>query len=375
MSIFSDALTIYEREMLLFKANIRANIIRSIMFPVIIIVFFGNIGNTVSNVPVAVVNYANNPQSLSFISAIQAQSSITVTTVTTQQNALSMLDSGSVDLVIVILPNFPGHSISTPDIQVYYSGTQQADVQAALPTVDKAAAEYGTSVQSNVNSAYQVSGQPSSVSAAPVNAANGSYKDFITGGIIGMVVIFGALFGSGFSLITDRQLGNLKAFLITPINKNSIVMGKVLAGATQSLLYSFLALLVGFLDGVTFATGWLVIPYVAAVTIILGVGFNAVAIIIATKVTRVDIFAIVSQMIALPLWFISGGILPLSSLPGWLQAVAVANPITYVNDIVRAVILGGSFNLVSIVSWFAVITVFAVIMLFLSFKMFKSTIE
>ncbi len=374
MGVVSDATTIFTREMLIFKSNLRANIMRSVMFPVIIIVFFGSIGATLSNVPVAVVNYANNPQSLSFINALQSHNSVTVSTLTTQQDAMNMLSEGNVAMVIVILPNFPSNSGLTPNIQVYYNNAQLSVAQSTLPVVEQAAANFGGRIQ-NSDVAYQhPSGTLSTVSAAPTTAAEGSYKDFIASGIIGMVVIFGSIFGSGFSLLTDKQLGNLKSFLITPINKNAIVIGKLMSGALQALLYASLAMIIAVLDGVTIAGGWLAVPVIALAAMIMGVGFSAVAIIIATKVNKVEIYAIVAQATSLPLWFLSGGIEPISSLPNWLIAFADVNPVTYVTDIVRSVMLSGSFSLSILIPDFIIITIFAIAMTLLSFRMLKPTI-
>ena len=90
---------------------------------------------------------------------------------------------------------------------------------------------------------------------------------------------------------------------------------------------------------------------------------------------KVEIFAIVSQAVGMPLWFLSGGLVPISSLPSWMQPVALINPLTYANDITRSVILAGFVQPGSALVDFAVISVFAVIMVALSFMTFKSTLE
>ena len=107
MSLIEDSITLFEREMLIFKANLRTNLIRSVIFPIIIIVFFGNIGSSPQNVPIAVVNLANNLQSTQFIQHLSASSSLQINAVTSESVALGMLKSGKVAIVVIILPTFP----------------------------------------------------------------------------------------------------------------------------------------------------------------------------------------------------------------------------------------------------------------------------
>ena len=84
MSFVGDTLTIFRREMLVFKSNIKTNIIRSIIFPIVIIFFFGNINASTFNTNIAVVNYANNPASFAFINDLQHGQELSVVNVTTQ---------------------------------------------------------------------------------------------------------------------------------------------------------------------------------------------------------------------------------------------------------------------------------------------------
>jgi ABC-type multidrug transport system permease subunit len=41
------------------------------------------------------------------------------------------------------------------------------------------------------------------------------------------------------------------------------------------------------------------------------------------------------------LTFLSSAFVPLATMPGWLQAVARANPVTYAVDALRALLAGG----------------------------------
>lgn len=383
MGLIEESITLYKREMLIFMANARVNLIRSIMFPIIIIVFFGNIGSTISHTPIAVVNYANNPQSTNFINDMQSgsQQVLEVVSITDENTALQMLQFGNVQAVVVILPNFPSMNPSVPGVEVYYSNTQPQVAAAAVSAITSISKGFGAGAAGIAS--QSLSAQPSGASDPAVGqvradalyAANSSYIDFLAGGLLAMVVVFGALFGGGLSLITDRQLGSIKSFLITPINKNAIILSRIISGATQSIIFAILALIVGIVFGVTIAMGVVAIIYIMIVSLLLGMGFSGLAFLIASRIKRVDAYAIFSQTIGLPLWFISGGIVPIASLPSWLAVFSSVDPLTYATDISRAVIMQGFITPTEVLTDIGILVLFAVFMTIAAFAAFKSTIE
>lgn len=380
MALIQETLTLYKREMLIFKANLRANMGRSIIFPFVIIFFFGNIGNSINHTPIAIVNYANNLQSNQFISELQSSESFTLYSVTNEQNALSMLQTGQVQMVVILLPNFPGGTSGPASIDVYYSNTQPTVVASALASVEQYARNYGQvrfndSATSPIAAPKSTGPTSGTVVSNALYAAQGNYIDFLTGGILAMVVVFSAIFGGGIAFISDRQSGIVKAFLITPINKNAIVLSRILSGATQSLLSAFIALAIGLLFGVTVAMGALALVYIFVVIALLGIGFSGMAMALAAKIRRVDVFAIFAQAVGLPLWFISGGIVPISSLPSFLIPISAIDPLTYAASVSRAVIMQGFIATPQLLTDLAALTVFAVVMVTLGFRSFKSTIE
>jgi len=377
MGLIDESITLYKREMLIFQANLRANIVRALIFPLVIIVFFGNIGNAVSHTPISVVNYANNAQANDFINTLQSDNQFNIVALTDENSALNLLHTGAVQIVVIILPGFPDSSADQPAVQVYYSNSQPQVIAASLPVINQDAKEFGgAGIASQQSSPVpQQTAQSEEVSSNPLYSAQGNYIDFLTGGLLAMVVIFGALFSGGISYITDRQSGNIKAFLITPINKNAIVLSRIFSGSTQGLISAFLALGIGLFFGVTIAMGPSALIYIAVVVILLGVGFSGISMMLASRIKRADIFAIFAQAIGLPLWFISGGIVPISSLPGWMQPISNLDPLTYASNISRGVILQGFVPPGELVTDLCVLIIFASAMMLLAFRALKSTIE
>ena len=52
----------------------------------------------------------------------------------------------------------------------------------------------------------------------------------------------------------------------------------------------------------------------------------------------------IGQVITLPLFFASNAIYPVSIMPGWLQVVANVNPLSYMVNGLRSLMLSGNFS-------------------------------
>ena len=162
------------------------------------------------------------------------------------------------------------------------------------------------------------------------------YVGHLASGILILVVGSGAV-GGGFSLIEDRNSGFLRALLIAPIARGSIVLGKILARFAASLL--IVSLLVAILAAFT----PLRVPHPGAALVALAAVtavFVALGVALATRLGRLESFRLFAAMVTIPMYLFSGIFSPLSSLPGPVRIVAYANPITYGADLFRFGLLG-----------------------------------
>jgi len=363
-----DAFTVYKREMLIFRSNLRTNIIRSLIFPIVFLVFFGNVGSTISHTPIAIANLANNAQAMKFVSTLEAQSALQVEALTTEQQGISMLQSGSIAVLVVITPTFPNPGSSNPTVYIYYSNAEATSLGTSISTIESIAASFGAHFN------YQAS-QEGTVKVSSLYGTTSNYTDFLLGGIIVMVASFGSMFGAGFSLIQDRMFGTIKGFLITPITRSSFVLGKIAYGTTASLLYGLVALVVGVgLFGGSIAMGLTGVIWIMLLTAVLTVGFTAMFLMIASIVPKFEVFAILSQAVVMPLWFLSGAFSPTATLPTWMQPISAIDPMTYATNGVRSVMLTGFYSSNAILTQFSFLGIFALIATILAIKMFKTTI-
>jgi ABC-2 type transport system permease protein len=173
----------------------------------------------------------------------------------------------------------------------------------------------------------------------PVFAGKGGvdYIQYIFPGIVVMSLIFSAMW-AGISVIWDREFGFLKEILVAPIPRTSIVAGKVMGGATQAMFQGAITLLFAPLIGVS-VTPFLILE-ILCIMLIISVALSSLGIAIASRMHSYEGFGTISNFVIMPLFFLSGAIYPVDTLPGWLKVIVSINPVTYGVDMMRGAVLG-----------------------------------
>jgi ABC-2 type transport system permease protein len=369
MSLLGDTSTLFLREMLIFKKNLRVNLIRSLIFPIIFILLLGSFGSSVKNVPVAVVNYDNGAGALNFTNLLQAGSGVVVVSQTTQQAAMALLNQGKI-AAIVVIPNGFTSGIDK-SIYVYLDNSQPQSSGVADATVNSAVAQLGAAAKST--SIPGGSRSLVSVVSNYVYGASSNYLSFVVGGILIMVASFGAVFSSGFTLLSDRELGNLKAFLTTPIDKFSILLSKIFYGTFQSILSAYIGLGIGLLYGATIASGPVGFLELLWIVLLVGLGFSALAIALAARMKQLQTYALVAQTLTLPLSFLAGAFVPVTLLPRFLQPLVTVNPLYYAVNAVRDIMIKGALPVSTLLATTAILLAFTGVMTALAYIFFNSS--
>jgi ABC-2 type transport system permease protein len=180
----------------------------------------------------------------------------------------------------------------------------------------------------------------SKVRAIPTHGL--TYLQFITPGILTQSVVFISIF-FGLSIIWERDMGVLQKFLVTPTPRLALVWGKMasagIRGISQIIIIFLFALLLNIKLNFTLIsiTGTVLL-------VLLGAGFfTGLSMIIASLVKTRERFMGIGQVITLPLFFASNAIYPISIMPPWLQFVATINPLSYMVDGLRALLVSNSF--------------------------------
>jgi ABC-2 type transport system permease protein len=202
-----------------------------------------------------------------------------------------------------------------------------------------------------------------------------SYVQFIAPGIIGMTILFTSVF-SGISIIFDREFGFLKEILVAPVSRLSIVLGKAMGGCTTAMIQGMIMFVLALLVGVSFTSEFgIAFGFIIAVTFmfLIGLSFVSLGIAIASKIESMEGFQMIMSFLIMPMFFLSGALYPLDTLPEWLRFLTYIDPLTYGIDGLRGAIQGTSIAHFPLLVDLGVLSLFCMFMLLLSAYIFKKS--
>ena len=196
-----------------------------------------------------------------------------------------------------------------------------------------------------------------------------TYAQYILPGVITLNVLFASL-QAAIALVYDREVGLLREVIVSPAPILAVTLGKVLGGATISVIQGSIPLLIApFIDGLPslpyLLLAWLVMFF-------MGLLLTSLGIVIAARLKTFEGFGAISNGVILPLYFLSGSIFPLKGiiggigflqipealreelrrvgvyaigggwvvqLPWWIEVLVYANPVSYQLDLLRYALL------------------------------------
>jgi ABC-2 type transport system permease protein len=160
-------------------------------------------------------------------------------------------------------------------------------------------------------------------------------KTFIYPGVLCISVMFTGMFSAA-SIVWDREFGFLREMMVAPVRRSSIVIGKVFGGATVASLQGLILLALAWAVNVPYSVG--LVLGVFALQLLLAFSITAFGVMIAARITQIQSFMGVMQMIVTPMFFISGALFPSGDLPGWLAFLNRIDPITYAVSPMRTLV-------------------------------------
>ena len=160
-------------------------------------------------------------------------------------------------------------------------------------------------------------------------------KTFIYPGILCIAVMFTAMFSAA-SIVWDREFGFLREMMVAPVRRSSIVIGKCLGGATVAGAQGVIVICLAGAVGVPYDP--VLILGIFALQVLLAFSITAFGIMVAARITQMQTFMGVMQMVVMPMFFISGALYPVANLPAWLAVLNRIDPLTYAVDPMRRLV-------------------------------------
>ena len=160
-------------------------------------------------------------------------------------------------------------------------------------------------------------------------------RTFVYPGVLCMAVLFTAMFSAA-SLVWDREFGFLREMMVAPVRRSALVLGKCLGGATVASIQGIIVICLAGLVGVPYAP--LLILEIVVLQVVLAFAITAFGVMVAARIKQIQSFMAITQMVMMPMYFLSGAIFPVAGLPAWLTVLNRLDPMTYAVDPMRRLV-------------------------------------
>ncbi len=325
------AVAIFKRDFKKFLSNPFV-VIMTLMMPIMYLVIFGNaFGGTISHVPVGVVQevppyndttlFSNSVVALNHISQKDYPKLLDIMVYNDEQTAKQALAKGLISAVIV----FPSDISNDHAVRLYVDSSNSVTPALVQSALNGVLAAQGANNPVRVNQIY----------------GNIKYIQFFGVGVIMMAIFTSTMFGGGIALIRDREAGIHEGYLVTPVQRTSIIAGIISSGTVRAFIAGFTIFLIDI-----FVTGIIIqsledFLLVLLVILIACVGVTSLVVSFASRFSAQQEYASVVAFLNLILFMTSGAFYPVIGMPDWLRWITVINPEYYGVDALRGIILRG----------------------------------
>ncbi len=184
------------------------------------------------------------------------------------------------------------------------------------------------------------SGHEYSLKKAQIEGDAIRYVDWVLPGILGMNMMFSALFGVGYVVVRYRKNGFLKRLRATPLSAIEFVIAQVVSRLMLIVMItSFLFLGTKFFLGTRMDGSYLTL---LIVLIVGAISLISLGLMISARVTSEELAGGFLNMVTWPMMMLSGVWFSLESANEWVQRVSNIFPLTHVLDAARAVMIDGA---------------------------------
>jgi ABC-2 type transport system permease protein len=312
----------------------------ALALPLMQLVLFGFIDQTVHDLPTAVVDQDLSVESRLFQDQLRATKTFEIVSVTTDPSvARQQIRSGRARVAIVIPRRFRDLRLSrteTAQVLVLIDGSDSTASAQALASVN------GLIAQNNLREAARleaVTPGRGMLAAQPVILFNpeGRTANYIIPGLVAVLLQLVGIVLSAGAIVRERERGTFEQLLVTPINPLGLMLGKLgpyLALSVVEMSLILLAMRFGFSVPIR---GSLLLLYGTALLYLCAL--LSMGLLISTRAQTQMEAQQMGQLLFLPGVFLSGYIFPFEGMPVVLRGIGLLFPVTHMIAIMRGVVL------------------------------------
>lgn len=298
----------------------------------------------VKNIKVGIIDLDHSDYSRSLITKFENSSYFRLAAYSSDHHhALSWLEKEDADLVIEIPPKFEATLIREN------SATLQLIVNAVNGTKGNLGAAYTTGVIQQFNQEIRKDWfeyprflpEPFiTVATASLYNPYSDYQRFMVPGILAVLLTMTGGFLSALNIVKEKELGTIEQLNVTPIRKYQFILGKLVPFWLLGFVILTLGLIVSYVvHGIMPGANIGNIYIFAALYLVAIVGFGLLLSNFTSTQQQAMMVAFFFMLIFI---LLSGLYTTIESMPPWARKIAYINPLTYLVDAMRMVLLKGA---------------------------------
>ena len=145
---------------------------------------------------------------------------------------------------------------------------------------------------------------------------------------------------AGQGIVSDIQKGYFDKLVLTPVARPALVLGRMATDGLRGIVLAAVIIGVGMLAGASIESGPIGVLVILAMSALFSIAYSGIAVALALRTASPQAVQL-SFLLFFPLIFLSPAFAPRSVFTGWLDFLATINPVTYVLEGMRSLVLDG----------------------------------
>jgi ABC-2 type transport system permease protein len=298
----------------------------------------------VKNINLAVVDNDHSDYSKKLVSTITASGYYRLTGFNTSfKDAFKLIEEDKADVVLEIPHEFEQDLIKENKQKLFVA------VNAINGTKASLGGAYLNTIIRNFNDDIRIQlMEPGKFNPTPTIEITSSnwfnplmnYRFFMVPGILAILVTMVGGYLSALNIVKEKEVGTIEQINVTPIKKYHFILGKLIPFWILGLIVFSLGLVVSWLVYGIISLGSIFLLYgFVAVYLLAVLGFGLLISTFCDTQQQAMFIAFFFLMI----FILMGGLFtPIDSMPGWAKAITKLNPVSYMIDVMRMIVLKGS---------------------------------
>jgi len=364
--VWRSFLAVFRKEFL-HIARDKGTLRLALVLPLMQMVLFGFIDQTVHDLPLVVVDQDRSVDSRLLQDQLVASRTFKVVGLTASpETARQQIRSGRARAAVLIPPRF--HDLRVrgmkAEVLVLIDGSDSTASAQALASVN------GIAASDNLARSQPAPGSLGPIAVQPVILFNpeGRTANYIIPGLVAVLLqLLGVVLSAG-AIVRERERGTLEQLLVTPIDPLGLMLGKLGPYLALSLVEMTLILVVMRFGFAVPIRGNLLFLYVVALFYLFAL--LSLGLLISTRASTQMEAQQFAQLLFLPGVFLSGYIFPFEGMPLPLRLIGLCFPVTHMISIMRGVVLRNA-DLVDLWRPVAALLAMSVVLVYLGAKSIK----